>query len=246
MKTRRPPLVPPHKSWQPQPSPLARQVLICYAVLIVYGSLYPLRGWLLLGIGPFDYLFAPLPQYLTTFDVITNVLGYMPLGALFVFSVYPRWRGVAAVCLALLAGGALSACMEAIQTYLPERVASNLDLASNALGTLLGAALAAPLARPLLERGILRRLRNMWFERRSGFLLEVLLLWPLAQMFPQPFLFGSGGWPRDAWDGLDPVAREILTIWAGGLPDLISRFGDLAASSVWEAIVAGTAVLSTG
>ena len=47
--------------------------------------------------------------------------------------------------------------MEAVQTYLPTRVASNLDLAANALGALLGAAMMSPATGALLDRGLLRR-----------------------------------------------------------------------------------------
>ena len=90
------------KHWQRRPSALSRQALAVYTLLIVYGSLYPFSGWRSLGIGPFAYLTDPLPQYLTAFDVITNVLGYMPFGALAVLALYPRYRGV-------LAAGATSA-----------------------------------------------------------------------------------------------------------------------------------------
>ncbi|MFP3710612.1 teicoplanin resistance protein VanZ, partial [Paraburkholderia sp. SIMBA_009] len=66
----------------PRASSLARQAFAAYAALIVYASLYPFDGWLSLGIGPFDYLFAPMQRYVTAFDVVTNVLGYWPFGAL--------------------------------------------------------------------------------------------------------------------------------------------------------------------
>ncbi|MBR8329800.1 VanZ family protein, partial [Burkholderia cenocepacia] len=133
-------------------SPLARQAFAAYAALIVYASLYPFEGWVSLGIGPFDYLFAPMQRYVTAFDVVTNVLGYLPFGALGVLALHPRWRGVAATLIAGGLGVLLSGTMEALQTYLPTRVASNLDLGANALGALLGAALAAPATGALLDR----------------------------------------------------------------------------------------------
>ena len=58
--------------------------------------------------------------------------------------------------------------MEAVQTYLPTRVASNLDLAANALGALLGAAIMSPATGALLDRGLLRRSRLLWFERDTA------------------------------------------------------------------------------
>jgi VanZ family protein len=45
----------------------------------------------------------------------------------------------------------LSACMEAVQTYLPTRVPSNLDLLTNSLGVALGA-LLRPAAVPSCRR----------------------------------------------------------------------------------------------
>ncbi|MEK7927299.1 teicoplanin resistance protein VanZ, partial [Burkholderia contaminans] len=59
----------------PRASPLARQAFAAYAALVVYASLYPFGGWVSLGIGPFDYLFAPMQRYVTAFDVVTNVVG---------------------------------------------------------------------------------------------------------------------------------------------------------------------------
>ena len=80
----------------PRASPLARRAFAAYAALVVYASLYPFDGWVSLGIRPFDYLFAPMQRYVTAFDVVTNVVGYMPFGALAVLALHPRWRGVAA------------------------------------------------------------------------------------------------------------------------------------------------------
>ncbi len=112
------------RSWLRRPSVLSRQALVLYTALIVYGSWYPFSGWRSLGLGPLAYLSDPMPQYLTAFDVVTNVLGYMPFGALMVLALYPRWRGPLAVALAFVLGGLLSGVMEAVQTYLPTRVAS--------------------------------------------------------------------------------------------------------------------------
>ena len=201
------------KHWQRRPSALSRQALAVYTMLIVYGSLYPFSGWRTLGIGPFAYLTDPLPQYLTAFDVITNVLGYMPFGALAVLALYPRWRGAIAAGVAFIGGAMLSGSMEAVQTYLPTRVASNLDLAANALGALLGAALTAPATSMLLDRGLLRRMRFMWFERDAAYMIGLSALWPFAAMYPAPFLFAVGDLPRVLWSSIDPVMQDTLLAW---------------------------------
>ena len=54
-----------------------------YAALIVYASLYPFIGWRVPGAAPFDYLLLGWPRWWTSFDLISNLLGYLPLGFLF-------------------------------------------------------------------------------------------------------------------------------------------------------------------
>ncbi|MGT2434374.1 VanZ family protein [Cupriavidus basilensis] len=140
-------------------------------MLVVYASLYPFAGWTDTGVSPFAFLSAPLPRYDTGFDLLTNVWGYMPLGMLTVLALHPRITGWRAVLVSLLAGLLLSGAMEAIQTYLPTRVSSNVDLATNSAGRLAGRhrdaaacarlsiGVAAPAAPPLV-RGRMRPLRS--------------------------------------------------------------------------------------
>lgn len=173
-------------------SPLARAMLVAYVVLVVYSGLSPWSGWRDLGVSPWAFLDAPAPRHLTRFDLIVNVLGYLPLGALGVLALHPRVRGLAAVLAATAGGVLLAGAIEALQTYLPARVASNIDLATNSAGALLGALLAAPLAAGLIDRGRLMQLRTRWFRRDASFLLVVLALWPAAQMAALPMLFGNG------------------------------------------------------
>jgi VanZ family protein len=228
------------KHWQRRPSALSRQALAVYTMLVVYGSLYPFSGWRTLGIGPFAYLADPLPQYLTAFDVITNVLGYMPFGALVVLALYPRWRGALAAGMAFIGGAMLSGTMEAVQTYLPTRVASNLDLAANALGALLGAALTAPATSMLLDRGLLRRIRFMWFERDAAYMIGLSALWPFATMYPAPFLFAVGDVPRVLWQHVDPVMQEALLAWtpaAWNVAGWPAQLGAMLPDDGWETLI---------
>ncbi|URV24587.1 VanZ family protein [Burkholderia gladioli] len=224
------------------PSLLARRLFGAYAALIVYASLYPFLGWRSLGVGPFDYLFAPMPRYWTMFDVVTNVLGYLPLGLCAVGALHPRVKGAAAVLVATLAGTLLSGAMEALQTYLPTRVASNLDLGANAFGAFLGGLLAAPLAPALIERGALRRLRDAWFDREAATPLLLSALWPFAVLFPSPFLFGIGRWPSELWDRADTSMQDALLAWmpAGWRIDAWPDALDAHLSDpAWEALLAG-------
>src|SRR5690606_33053314 len=106
-----------------------------YAAVVVYASLHPLAGWAPPTAPLLAFLGAPWPRYYTLFDVVVNVLAYLPLGFLLVPALHPRIRPWPAALMALLCGGLLSLALEPLQQFLPERVPSNLDLASNAAGS---------------------------------------------------------------------------------------------------------------
>jgi len=225
------------KPWQRRTSPLARGALLAYTVLIVYSGLAPWSGWRDLGISPWAFLTAPVPRYLTAFDLIVNVLGYLPFGALVVLSLHPRLRGAAALAAATLAGLLLAGCIEALQTYLPQRVSSNIDLATNTLGAALGALLVLPFAAGLIDRGRLAQWRARWFTRESSALLVVLALWPAAQTAPAPMLFGNGS----LFDGGDLL---VALGWVTPL-QVAMRFG-AAEFVLAEAVVVVAGMLAAG
>lgn len=157
-------------------------------------------------------MLAPLPHYWTMFDVVMNVLGYLPFGMLLVFAVYPHLRGIRAALLASVAGMLWSAAMEVGQTFLPSRVPSNIDWLTNVAGTMIGALLGAWLAPLFVEQSRFLRLRRRWFAAEAGRGLIVLALWPLAQIYPQSTLFGQG---------------QILPVLSGWLSDWLSSPIDL-------------------
>jgi len=198
----------------PRASTFARVGLLMYALLISYASLYPFSGWRDMGLPFWNYLLAPLPHYWTGFDVVTNILGYFPLGLLLVFALYPALRGMPAALLSVGAGTLLSATMEAIQTYLPNRVASNLDLLTNAGGVCLGVLAGLLLRRPFFEQSRLQQWREHWFIRDAGRGLIMVGLWPFAQIYPQGYLLGLG---------------QVLPPLSDWLSQLLDRPVDLAA-----------------
>ena len=178
---------------------------LIYTGLIFYASLYPFSDWRYQGILPWAFLSGPLPKYWTGFDVAVNVLGYMPLGFLLVLSALRSQRARYAVVLATLLAGALSATMESLQSYLPARVASNVDLMLNVVGAWLGAVLAWRMERlGILDRW--SRFRGGWFvaEARGG--LVLLGWWPLDLLFPAAGPFGLG-----------QVLERLEAALAGGL-----------------------------
>jgi VanZ family protein len=175
-------------------SPLARILFALYLLLIAYATLHPLEGWRGHGISPFTYLTAPWPRYVSTFDVAANILGYLPLGVLGVMALYPRLAGWRAFTVVALAATAASVLLEATQTYLPARIASNLDVLANAAGALLGAAIGTQIAPRFLAEGPLKRLRRKVFLPGTAVDLGVALigLWLFTQLHPTPLLFGNG------------------------------------------------------
>jgi VanZ family protein len=169
-----------------------------YAALIVYASLYPFSGWRDQGIAPWEFLWSPWPKYWTGFDVAANVGGYVPLGFLLALSFLRRGShrfapstNTAAIIVATLTAAVLALWMEAIQSYLPSRVASNVDFALNVAGALLGAIMAGALE---LAGAIDRwsRFRVRWFVEDARGALVLLALWPFALLFPASVPLGLG------------------------------------------------------
>lgn len=189
-----------------------RVALVFYLVLVVYASCYPFSGWRDNGLMPWSYLSETMPHYWTVFDLVVNVLGYIPLGALAVLAMYPQRRSAQAVLLASVSGALLAALLECLQNYLSSRVPSTLDLITNASGVLVGAVLGELLAKPVLERSWLRSLRSQWFSDQASRGLIVIALWPLAQIYPQPYLFGHGQWL--------PTLSEWLSGWLDAPVDI--------------------------
>ena len=168
-----------------------------YAALIVYASLYPFSGWRDQGIAPWAFLASPWPKYWTGFDIAANVAGYAPFGFLLALSFLRRGGkpvmpgNASAIGVATLVAALLSLCMEALQSYLPSRVPSNLDFALNTAGGLVGAAVAGGLeVAGAIDRW--SRLRLRWFVEEARGALVLLALWPFALLFPAAVPLGLG------------------------------------------------------
>ena len=175
-------------------SPLARYLLLAYALLIAYASLNPLSGWRDPGVSPLDFLLAPLPRYIVAFDVAANIAVYIPLGLLAVLALHPRWRGTPAFLGTALASAFMSLSLEGLQSYLPSRFPSNVDFAANALGGAVGAGLGVLLSNRLLRDDSLQALRYRLFQAGARIDLGLVLLglWLLTLLYPGTSLFGNG------------------------------------------------------
>ncbi|AMM24475.1 VanZ family protein [Variovorax sp. PAMC 28711] len=186
----------------------ALPLALAYAALIVYASLYPFSEWRDQGIAPWAYISAPWPKYWTGFDLGINVAGYVPLGflaALTVLRTRPDAGVFQAVLRATLAGVAISFAMETLQSYLPVRIPSNVDLGLNSAGALVGAVLAAGLER-FGAVAHWNRTRADWFVDDARGALVLLALWPMGLLFPAAVTFGLG----QVFERLETAVSEWL------------------------------------
>lgn len=192
---------------QPATAPTAAWPLALATVcLIVYASLYPFADWRNQGISPLNFLMAPLPRYWTGFDVGINLAGYAPLGFLLALAALRSGRARWAVSVAVLSAGALSLGMEALQSYLPSRIPSNVDFALNTAGAGLGACSAWLLEKAgALDRW--SRVRARWFVSEARGALVLLALWPMALLFPASVPLGLG----QVLERLEFALAEMLT-----------------------------------
>lgn len=171
---------------------LARYLALVWLGLLVYASLHPFSGWRDTGVAPTAFLSAHWPRYWTAFDLATNVLVYLPLGFLLTLALFRLPGRFTSFFLAVLLATGVSFGMEFAQNWLPSRVPSNLDLACNSLGALIGAILAQ-LAGPRFFPHLAR-----WQDRLIAPLphaelgLTLLGLWLLIPLSPEILLFGAG------------------------------------------------------
>lgn len=188
---------------------LPRYLLTAYLVLVVYASLYPFTGWRDQGVSPDAFLFAPMPRYFTGFDLLVNIAGYFPLGFLLVLAFNTPHRPVLAAVAATALACALSTALEALQSYLPSRVASNLDVLCNTAGAFLGALFGAQTA-PTFMSSRMRMLRGEWLAPgpHTDLGLVLLALWLLTQANPALLLFGNGDLRADLRLGLAPFSAD--------------------------------------
>ncbi len=212
-----------------------------YAALIVYASLSPFTGWKQpAGVPFFGFGQMPWPQWWTGFDLVSNLLGYMPFGALLFGAQVRSGRaaGISAVT-TVLAGVALSLCMESLQNWLPRRVPSSVDWGLNTAGTVLGLLFAIGV-RAVGGVDRWQVLRDRWFISRSAGGIALLLLWPVGLLFPATVPFGLG----QVLVRLQELAVSALdgTPWAHWVEDWVyaqDALTPLSRGAEWAAVVLG-------
>ncbi len=223
---------------RPRGSPVARAALLAYLLLIVYASWFPFTGWRGAGLPPLTFLSLKMPQYWTKFDAIVNVIGYIPLGMLLVVALYPLLRGVWAILGAAILGILVSGAMEAVQTYLPSRVPSNLDFMTNSAGAIIGALFGQVSARSYLNQSKLYQLRRRLFAPHASQGLVLLALWPLAQIYPVGYMFGHGQ--------LLPIFSDWLSKWMATDIDLLTMLRPGSVMTVEQYWLSETIITACG
>jgi len=200
---------------------------LAYAALIVYASLYPFDGWRWPTSPDAQQLLRlPWPRWFPTFDLVANLLGYLPMGALLYLAVVRSGgRRGSALAAAVLAPSLLSYAMEVTQQLLPVRVSSLLDWLLNSAGAVLGALLAM-LLQQLGAIAQWQSIRERWFVARSAGALSLLLLWPLGLLFPAPVPLGLGQ--------VLPRLRELAEAATEDTP-LAAWVDEWVASAAWVA-----------
>lgn len=188
----------------------ATPLALAYAALVLYASLYPFTGWRWPPGQDFLTLAAlPTTRWHEGFDLTSNLLGYLPLGALVCIAARRSGlRPLSALLLAVTLPLGLSYATELLQQFLPRRVPAREDFLLNTAGALAGALLAL-LAHALGMVGRWQALRQRWFARESAGALALLTLWPVGLLFPAPLPLGLG-----------QVGERLREALAAGLQDV--------------------------
>ena len=192
---------------------LLRALSLLLAAGVALATLWPLEFNARSG-SPLGFVQAGWPRYWTGFDVLSNLLAYVALAAVFCRAWLVGLAPLAALVLTALAAGALSLGLEAAQTYLPSRVPSLLDWLANFVGGLIGAMLGT-----LWASAARRRARwvypgaDHWLEEGPATGWMLLLIWLAAQAVPQRLTFGTGR--------IEPVLQRLIDrLQLPGAPDL--------------------------
>lgn len=219
---------------RPTTSRLVPASLAVYLVALVWGSLFPMRGWEHRGTPLLAFLLDPWPRYWTGVDLAFNIAIYLPGGLLVAMLLRTSGLRSAAVPIALLGCSAIAVGLEALQTLLPGRVPSRLDWLANTGGALFGA-LAAPLGERAVaggQRALEARRAISGTDSATGSLL--LASWLAIQWPAYRPLFGQGD-----------LHLPMATLAGGAWPAATSRLAP-AHGEFLEALGVTCAVVGTG
>lgn len=189
---------------------LVRGALGISLFIVVYATLLPFAGWRMPEVLSWEGL---MRTYQTELDLVLNIAAYAPVGLLLA-ALLLQSGARRPLLKALALASALSFSLEALQLFLPGRVAAVHDWLANSAGGLVGAAIAvsAP-GRRIGAR--LAVLRAQWLAQGSqaewGALL--LIVWLIAQSNPAVPFFEAGQLANELtrdWQAADPGVLALL------------------------------------
>ena len=219
----------------------ATPLALVYAALVLYASLFPFTGWRWPpGQGLDALLRLAWWPWVVPFDTWSNLLGYLPLGALLLIAA--RRSGMAtlpALLLACALPALLSYGTEVAQNFLPGRHPSLKDWALNSAGAAAGALLGMALHWLRVIDGW-HALRERWFVRHSAGALALLALWPLGLLFPAPVPLGLGQVGARLREALTDLLHDVP--WADAAYQLLAAAPE-PSQRLWPLAEAGVTTL---
>lgn len=191
-------------------SRLPRYLGLAYFFLTAYACLSPFDDFRSIAGGPFEFLFQRWPRYFSPVDAALNVLGFIPLGFLMLAAQRENPGSRRSITRVLIVCALFSFSLEFCQNYLATRVASNLDLACNALGGWLGALAGLRWHHALDPGGVVHawRMRRLPLGRKGEFGILLILAWWLTQSDPIATLFSTGDL-RPVFDLVAPIGFSV-------------------------------------
>ncbi|MFO1304187.1 MAG: VanZ family protein [Burkholderiales bacterium] len=226
---------------------LPHALAVLYGIAIAFASLQPFSPWVPPDPATPFWPFAPWPLRFTRYDIVANVVAYVPFG--FFVALWPRRAPpLTRTTLALACGLALSFAMETLQMFLPPRDASLADLASNGAGAFLGGMAGGSLVRAEGARRALSSLRREAFlpGKMGDVGIALLALWLVAQVNPGIPVFAVTFDPERLAPGMGPVStpdQALALIEAAQSAFQVLGVGLFVALLVRERRYAGGAVL---
>jgi VanZ family protein len=157
--------------------------------IVIYATLLPFTGWRVPDSVSWQGLVRP---YQTDLDLVLNVAAYVPVGLLLTVALLRSGARRPLVKAVLIASG-ISFTLEALQIFLPGRVAALHDWLANSAGGWMGAAFAVSAQGQRMGAAI-ASLRERWLapgaEAEWG--LVLLMIWLIAQSNPAVPFFEAG------------------------------------------------------
>lgn len=199
----------------------ATWLALVYAALVLYASLYAQDPWRWPPGQPLQaLLLLPRSLHQSTFDIESNLLGYLPMGGfLAMAALRSAWPAGRALVTATAASAVLSYSCETLQHFVPGRVPAIEDFAFNTSGGAAGALMAWVLhGTDLVDRW--QALRVRWFSGDAAFALVLLVLWPVGLLFPAPVPLGLGQVGERLRESLSGLLADVP--WASGLHELVA------------------------